>query len=191
MRSDLELRHRTAAYGSPGEPDGPGSWHVLADPRVMTVDLTSRGRRDIPSDAYDNGDPLQLDTSAPIVEILQAASSQTAWPAPPVTADGTLLSIGPGVIHKHQEITITILTDGGQPTLTLHKDPFIDVQVRQRARETSSTAGRLMNWAGAVMLLALAVAVVTVVTGKTAAALVTAAVAVMVTAAALTALLRD
>jgi hypothetical protein len=157
MRSDLELRRRTATDGSPGEPDGPGSWQVLADPRVMTIDLTSHGRWDIPSDAYDKGDPLQLDTGAPIVEILQTTSSQASRPAPPVTADGTLLSIGPGLIGKHQEITITVLTDGGRPALALHKDPFIDVQVRQRAQETFSTPTRLL-----LVVLMVVVAAVTV-----------------------------
>src|SRR5580658_10237915 len=55
MRSDLELRRRQKPAGDrPGAPDGPDSWQVLADPRVLTIDLTSRGRRDIPSDAFND-----------------------------------------------------------------------------------------------------------------------------------------
>src|SRR6266536_3508423 len=69
MRSDLELRHRGTA---------------LTDPRVLTVELVSRGRKDIPSGAYNDHQPLQLDVGARIVEILQVTSNPTALPAPKI-----------------------------------------------------------------------------------------------------------
>jgi hypothetical protein len=171
MRSDLELRRRLKAPG--GSPDAGDGWGVLADPRVVTIDLTSRGRRDIPSDAYDKNQPLQLDAGAPVVEVLQVTSSVAARPAPPVTADGTLLSIGPGLIGKRQDITITILTDGGQPALILHADPFIDVRVR------AAEASRIPDLVGAAVVVAgLAGAVVVAEAGTS---LVSVVVAVVVT----------
>jgi hypothetical protein len=50
MRSDLELRRRAVPAGGEdgGQADSDG-WQVLADPRVVTVSLISRGRRDIPA----------------------------------------------------------------------------------------------------------------------------------------------
>jgi hypothetical protein len=157
MRSDLELRRRARAVGeSPGAPDG---WQVLSDPRVVTIDLTSRGRRDIPSEAFNDRQPLQFDVGAPVVEVLQVTSGQADRPALPVIADGSLLSIGPGLIGKRQEITITVLTDGGEAALTCHGNPFIDVQVRRRPRESASTRVTAVP-AFAVAVPAFAVAVV-------------------------------
>ncbi len=120
VRSDLELRHRGT---------------LLTNPRVLTVQILSRGRKDIPGDAYDDHQPLQLDVGAGIVEVLQITSKPETLPAPQITADGTSLKIGPSLIGKRHEITITVLTDGGEPSLTC-QSPLIDVQVRQRTDET-------------------------------------------------------
>ncbi len=132
MRSDLELRH----HGT-----------LLADPRVLTIELVSRGRKDIPSDAFNDRQPLQLDVGAPIVEVLQVTSKPDA-----------LLKIGPGLIGKRHEITITVLTDGEEPSLTC-QSPLIDVQVRQRIDDGSPTPQVAAAWAGATAVVAVAVAV--------------------------------
>jgi hypothetical protein len=133
MRSDLELRHRGRPVVSEVG-DHADAWQVLADPRVLTLELVSRGRKDIPSDAYDDHQPLQLDVGARIVEVLQATSKPTSLLAPQLAADGTSLKIGPSLIGKRHEITITVLTDGGEPSLTC-QSPLIDVQIRQRTQE--------------------------------------------------------
>src|SRR6266498_2108359 len=92
MRSDLELRHRgTPPESTGGEHADADAWQVLADPRVLTLELVSRGRKDIPSDAYDDRQPLRLDVGARIVEVFQTASRPAAQPAPQITADGTSL----------------------------------------------------------------------------------------------------
>jgi len=103
MQSDLELRHRGIA---------------LADPRVLTIELVSRGRKDIPSEAYNDRQPLHLDVGARIVEILQVTSEPETLPAPQITTDGTLLRIGPSLIGRRHQITINVPTDSGTPSLT-------------------------------------------------------------------------
>jgi hypothetical protein len=115
MRRKLELRYA-------GKP--------LADPQVLTVQLFSRSRKDIPNDAYNDGQSLRLDMGARIVEILQITSIPETLPAPSVTADGTALAIGPSLIGKRQEIAITVLADGRMPSLTC-RSPLIDVQVEE------------------------------------------------------------
>jgi hypothetical protein len=140
IRGDLELRHRGTA---------------LADPRVVTVELVSRGRRDIPSEAFDSGQPLVLDVGARIVEVLQVTSGPGILPPPQVIPDGTSLKIGPSLIGRRQEITINILTDGGKPSLACHS-PLIDVQVRRRTEDSSP---RWPQWAVAVAAVALVAAV--------------------------------
>jgi hypothetical protein len=156
MRSDLELRHRgTPADRKGGDhaDAGDGAWQVLADPRVLTLELVSRGRKDIPSDAYDDHQPLRLDVGARIVEVLQAISRPAAQPAPQITADGTSLRIGPSLIGKRHEITITVLTDGGEPSLTC-QSPLIDVQIRQRNQERDA----VLAWQAAVVVVVVAAA---------------------------------
>ncbi len=71
-------------------------------------------------------------------------------PAPQITADGTSLRIGPGLIGRRHEITITVLTDGGEPSLAC-QSPLIDVQVRQRTQERDP-----MPVSGVVVLVAAA-----------------------------------
>jgi len=79
MRGDLELRHRG---------------RLLADPRALTIELVSRGRKDIPNDAYNNGQPLCLDIGAPIVEVLQTTSEPAPLPSPKIVPDGTSVNLG-------------------------------------------------------------------------------------------------
>jgi hypothetical protein len=139
MRGDLELRHHGTA---------------LANPRVVTVELVSRGRKDIPSEAYDDRQPLVLDVGGRIVEVLQVTSKPGILPSPQITPDGTSLKIGPSLIGRRQEITINVLTDGGEPSLTCHSS-LIDVQVR---RGTEGSSPLWPGWPGWPWWAALVVA---------------------------------
>jgi len=130
IRGDLELRHRGK---------------LLSNPRALTVELVSRGRRDIGNDAYNDGQPLRLDFGAPIVELLQVVSEPATLPSPVVVVDGTSVNIGPSLIGRRHAITITVLTDGGQPALSC-QSPLIDVQVQGQSDES------LTVWAVGVVL---------------------------------------
>jgi hypothetical protein len=142
--SDLQLLHKETP---------------LADPYVLTVELISRGRKDIPNDAYNGGQPLQLDVGSRIVEILQITSEPETRPPPQVAASETLLKIGPSLIGKRHQITISVLTDGGQPSLTC-RSPLIDVQIRQRADDRTT-----LTWALAVVAGMMAIAAVAAIVG--------------------------
>jgi hypothetical protein len=83
---------------------------------VLTIELTGRGRRDIPSAAFDNRQPLQLDAGIRIIKILRVASEPPGRAGLPVVGEGSLLSVGPGLIARRQEITITVLAGGGNTT---------------------------------------------------------------------------
>lgn len=141
MRSKLELHYD----GLP-----------LANPRVITVQLTSRSRKDIPSDAYNDGQPLRLDVGAPILEILQITSVPETYPLPSVITDGTALAIGPSLIGKRHNIMITLLTDGAKPSLSC-RSPLIDVQVTQRAPEYYSNRRQWIALTAISVIAALAV----------------------------------
>jgi hypothetical protein len=100
--ADLEIRH-----------DG----RQLADPHLVAVTLTVRGRRDIPSSAFDQGRPLVFDLGAGIVKVLQVRCSPAASLVPPVTIDGSALRVGPELVGRHQITTISVLVDGARPHL--------------------------------------------------------------------------
>ncbi len=142
VRSDLELRHRGT---------------VLTDPRVLTVELVSRGRKDIPNDAYNDREPLQLDVGARIVEILQVTSRPGTLPVPQVTVDGTSMKVGPSLIGKRHAISINVLTDGEEHSLTCHS-VLIDVQVRQRSDERLTARRAALAYISALAFLVTTVA---------------------------------
>jgi hypothetical protein len=141
MRSELELRH----HGK-----------LLADPCALTIELASRGRKDIPNEAFNDHQPLRLDVGAPVVEILQITSEPAVLPTPKVAANSTSVNIGPSLIGRRHTITITVLTDG-YPALTC-LSPLIDVQVRPGPKEPSAW-GRAAAWFLLVVVVWLFVAV--------------------------------
>jgi len=159
MPSNLQLQHRQAPADTAddGESGVSAAWQILDKPRVLTLQLISRGRKDIPSDAYNDHQPLRLDVGIRIVEILQVTSRPKTLGAPEITIDGTSLRIGPGLIGRRHEITIHVLTDGGMPRLTC-RSPLIDVQVRHRT-DPDLVADWSISWA---VCAAVAVAVVAV-----------------------------
>jgi hypothetical protein len=126
----------------------------LTDPRALTIELISRGRKDIPSDAYNDGQPLHLDVGAPVVEVLQVSSEPDTLPLPHVSADKTSLRIGPSLIGRRHKITLTVLTDGGPPSLSC-KSSLIDVEVRRRADE-QALQDAVVPWAMPWLLVLLA-----------------------------------
>jgi hypothetical protein len=119
VQGDLELRRHGA---------------LLADPHVLEIRLIGRGRKDIPSSAYDGGEPIRLDVGVHIVKLLKSTTDSQSDPVPKVTIDGTSLTIGPTRIGKRQMIAYTLLADGERPSLTC-QSPLIDVEVRQQRPE--------------------------------------------------------
>ncbi len=116
IRDDLELLQRGSR---------------LTDPHLVEIQLAGRGRKDIASSAYDNGEPIQLDIGVPIVKMLQSTSEPETLPIPKVTTERTKLRIGPSLIGRRQRITFTLLADGLRPRLTC-ESPLIDVKIENR-----------------------------------------------------------
>jgi hypothetical protein len=116
---DLEVRHRGKS---------------LDEPYVLKVQLVSRGRKSIPSNSYDNGEPIRLDIGVTVIELLGTVSDPPVLPIPKIALNGTELRIGPSLIGRRQRITFTLLTEGqaGHQDLVC-KAPLIDVDVRKMA----------------------------------------------------------
>jgi hypothetical protein len=125
IRGDLELRHKEIS---------------LDDPHLLEVKLISKSRRDIASGDFDSHEPLCLDIGANIIEILRTTSTPNSPPAPIITHEGTSLKIGPSLIGKRQDITVTLLADGPDPRLT-YEARLINVDVREQKAEDPAITG--------------------------------------------------
>ena len=132
----------------------------LQSPHTANIQLVSRGRLDIPRNAFDGDEPLQLDVSAPIVEILNVATSPDRA-NPPVKYAGSKLFVGPCLIGRREKVVVSLLIEGDPELLPLPQslenvdirpgDPEVD-RARMRQFVTvvataliTSTAGVLVN----------------------------------------------
>lgn len=85
---------------------------LLEAPHTVIVELKSRGRRiDIPSGAFDKGQPLALDVGAAILEILECDTDPDRT-LPKITHEDSKLLIWPSLIKWDQNILISMLTEG-------------------------------------------------------------------------------
>jgi hypothetical protein len=143
VRGKLELRH-----------DG----QLLTDPHVLEVVLTVQGRRDIPSDAFDNDTPIRVEAGVPIVELLRVVAEPSSPRAPGTRVDGTALEVGPGLIGRRQKLTFTLLVEG-EPDLDCQAH-LIDVDPRRY--DPSAPPG--VRWWGFMVMTAVTTAVVALLT---------------------------
>jgi hypothetical protein len=109
----LEVRHK----GSP-----------LRDPYFVTVEIISRGRRDIPRTNFDG--PIEIDLSVDVVALLEAQSF-----AKPLTVPGPMylttargVQVQPALIARNHRLTYSLLVNG-EPNLIL-RCPLENVDVR-------------------------------------------------------------
>jgi hypothetical protein len=117
-RAELEVRRRSDN-------------RVLSHPHVVQVHLTTRGRKDIPSAAYDNGMPIVLGVGGEIIDVLAVTAEPTSPACPPYEVAGSDLRIGPGLLGKRQRITFTLLLDSNAPAPTC-SSKLIDVEPPRR-----------------------------------------------------------
>jgi hypothetical protein len=103
----------------------------LKSPRVVNVQLVSRGRRDIARDAFDGGEPLCLDLGTPIVECVKVTTSPSDRRDPKYATDGSKLLITPSHFGRRQTTIFSLLVDGEPPEIVEPQQSMIDVEIRQ------------------------------------------------------------
>jgi hypothetical protein len=101
-----------------------GSWKV-------GIHLSSRGRRDITRDAFDEGKPILLDIGTSIRGLEGVWSSHESVRMVNARALGTCLLVGPGLIGRRQDLRFTVLV-GAKPTGLRCQASLIDVSVRRQ-----------------------------------------------------------
>jgi hypothetical protein len=100
---------------------------LVTSPRIATLTIKARGRRDISPDAF-HGSPLPFDVAVPIVECLEVGVDPTDQPVPPVTTSGSVLELHPVKLGKCETIKVRLLVDG-VPKLRKPVQSLTDVQI--------------------------------------------------------------
>lgn len=93
--------------------------------------VSSRGRRDIRRDAFDEGKPVELDIGVPIQRLVQTWNSRVDVRIVNARVEGTCLLVGPGLINRRQDLRFTVIADE-KPTRLTCKASLIDVSVREQ-----------------------------------------------------------
>jgi len=161
LADDTPLLARTTALAE-GDLEILYQGQRIDQPRVVSMRLESRGRRDIGSDDFDERRPLAIDPGVTIVKRL-ATEPAPEIPESAIRVEGTRLMLGPCLIRKRQVMSFAFLIDGGQPRLS-HQDYLLNVDVRESADTAEphwSESVRVMTEAATTVVAATAGAVVT------------------------------
>jgi hypothetical protein len=119
----------------------------LADPQVVVLTIRNSGRAAIASAHYDANQPLSLVLGQPILQLMQPANkggSGLKVSPPPSRVEFGVLEVGPGLIHRKQQLTFTVLVDG-KPTLEVEPN-LVDVGVK--VTDPDPAIDRTRFWAG-------------------------------------------
>jgi hypothetical protein len=101
-----------------------GSWKV-------SFYLSSRGRRDITREAFDECLPVELDLGVRIRDIADIWSSRPSARMVKVRADGRRLLVGPSLIGRRQDLRFTVIAEAKPPSLACQAS-LVDVAVRRQ-----------------------------------------------------------
>jgi hypothetical protein len=77
----------------------------------VDIYLASRVRRDITREAFDGGEPIEFDIGVSILDQRVSWNPTEVARVVGARADGTCLPVGPGVIHRRQDLRFTLTTE--------------------------------------------------------------------------------
>ncbi|MCG0284576.1 hypothetical protein [Streptomyces sp. PSAA01] len=84
----------------------------------IKVKMVNGGRQDIPSQAFNDREPLEFDLGARVIAPLENGLSPSGPRGQQWEADGTRLKIWPRLIHHGAEpLSFPVLVDGEHPQL--------------------------------------------------------------------------
>jgi len=121
---------------------------VLNDPRLVTVQVICRGRRDIPPDMF--AGPITLDLGTEIIAVIESTSVATpsTIPVPRMTTTTTALHIGPALLARDHSLSYSVLVDGNVSVAGQCSLPGVDI----RGGRPTQSANNLAELALAVGL---------------------------------------
>jgi hypothetical protein len=132
---------------------GPLTSRLDDDKWKVHIYLSSRGRRDITRETFDEGKPVELDIGVRILDLGDKLwNSQESTRVVDHRADGTCLLVGPGVIHRQQDLRFTVTAEA-RPTRLICRASLIDVSVRSMRLTPRQRYEAIQAWAFGVAIL--------------------------------------
>lgn len=114
---------------------------AIKDPYFIELRLVNTSRKDISSIDFDQEMPIRFEFGIDIVRLLKIALEPDEPRVLNVKMDGSAVEIGPGLLHGHQALSITLLADGPDISIRYSK-PLAGVGLGKLVREDSATLGR-------------------------------------------------
>ncbi|GAA2582137.1 hypothetical protein GCM10010411_13560 [Actinomadura fulvescens] len=85
---------------------------VVSNPYLTRITIRNSGSTDVTSANFDRGRPLKLETSVPLISVLEPTLEPEGLPSVAQSASGNEIAIGPDLIVQGCTINFVILTDG-------------------------------------------------------------------------------
>ena len=107
------------------------------DKYILEIEVVNEGAA-ISANSYDEGEPLVLDVSVPIVKDPHITAEPVSGGRPPAARVGSALQIGPGYIGRSQKIHISLWVEGPGARLNLSQSKIADVDIVVRNPHTKA-----------------------------------------------------
>lgn len=116
------------AQGAPGRLKITWDGQEQDDAHLVRITLVNRGRKDIGKEHFEQELVFKADTT--ILAVLRTAVGPNSARFEPETSADHELRVGPGLIHRHESVEITMLIAGGDPKVTCSAYPVRDTNFR-------------------------------------------------------------
>lgn len=135
---------------------------VLAEARVVELEIRNAGRRDVQPEDFSLGDDsLVFDFGVPVITVLEIFAKPSHAPKPDTVLSGTLVKIKKSPINRNQSLQFVVLVNGPrrEPELksaSILNTPIKEISVKQKAeswkRDAVTIVGVVVMVISSVML---------------------------------------
>ncbi|NWL26632.1 hypothetical protein DM794_06085 [Paenarthrobacter ureafaciens] len=123
----------------------------VPDPHLVTIEIASTGRADIPSSSFDGQKPILFQLGVPILdEIEQTASTDIVSARLDFVPGGSTIELGPSLLPKRFSIRASYLCEGSptcQPKIEL-----AEINIRKGSRQASAELNRTLLCLALIMI---------------------------------------
>ncbi|MET7291914.1 hypothetical protein ABZS79_07185 [Streptomyces griseoloalbus] len=113
--------------------------HPLNEARIVELKIKNKGRRDIePGHFTLDNESLVFDFGAPIVTVLNIAVEPSSAPEPDIVTTGSKFAVSKSPIKRGQELAYSVLVNGPESDVKLHRDSILNTPVREHNTEAAT-----------------------------------------------------
>ncbi|WP_159053209.1 hypothetical protein [Streptomyces regalis] len=143
---------------SPSAPSAVSVSHAgttLVEPRLVELEFSNSGRRDIsPTDFASGDESLIFDFGANIVTVLDTEVDPPSAPKPQHVIDGPLLKVKKVLVARNQRVTFSVLVDGPKGNIKLAAAHLTNTPVKRGVAGATRFLGGLVLTMAVLVTLA-------------------------------------